>query len=238
MVRRFHRVLRIMPMQLTVINKIKLGFGLFGCLLLITSILSYFGLNDIRRSAEDVVERKMPAQTSMLKVKTEILSLSVVTANGFHENTPSALAQNQQKFKTLSDEFVQDSNPIAVEAVNASLAYVENSHDMYAALAQRITIERALGEKLSEVMSEADEASALMLDLSYLESDSPSLDTLIGAGTNIDNKLLTTTDSFSELAASIDAQETANIIDDIKYQISNITVDKDYLHLILMMGAR
>ena len=228
MVRRFHRVLRIMPMQLTVINKIKLGFGLFGCLLLITSILSYFGLNDIRRSAEDVVERKMPAQTSMLKVKTEILSLSVVTANGFHENTPSALAQNQQKFKTLSDEFVQDlknltiilpSNPIAVEAVNASLAYVENSHDMYAALAQRIAIERALGEKLSEVMSEADEASALMLDLSYLESDSPSLDTLIGAGTNIDNKLLTTTDSFSELASSIDAQDTANIIDDIKYQI-------------------
>ena len=228
-----------MPMQLTVINKIKLGFGLFGCLLLITSILSYFGLNDIRRSAEDVVERKMPAQTSMLKVKTEILSLSVVTANGFHENTPSALAQNQQKFKTLSDEFVQDlknltiilpSNPIAVEAVNASLAYVENSHDMYRALAQRMVIESALADKLTEVMSEADEASALMLDLSYLESDSPSLDTLIGAGTNIDNKLLTTTDSFSELAASIDAQETANIIDDIKYQISNITVDKDYLN--------
>jgi methyl-accepting chemotaxis protein len=101
---------------------------------------------------------------------------------------------------------------------------------MYTALAQRIAIERALGEKLSEVMSEADEASALMLDLSYLESDSPSLDTLIGAGTNIDNKLLTTTDSFSELAASIDAQDTANIIDDIKYQISNITVDKDYLN--------
>ena len=89
-------------MQLTVINKIKLGFGLFGCLVLITSILSYFGLNDIMRSAEDVVERKMPAQTSMLKVKTEILSLSVVTANGFHENTPSALAQNRQEFETLS----------------------------------------------------------------------------------------------------------------------------------------
>ena len=175
-----------MPMQLTVINKIKLGFGLFGCLLLITSILSYFGLNDIRRSAEDVVERKMPAQTSMLKVKTEILSLSVVTANGFHENTPSALAQNRQEFETQSNEFesahkhltiILPSNPIAVEAVDASLAYVENSHDMYRALAQRMVIESALADKLTEVMSEADEASALMLDLSYLESDSPSLDT-------------------------------------------------------------
>ncbi len=228
-----------MPMQLTVINKIKIGFGLLGCLLLLTSILSYFGLNDIRRSAEDVVERKMPAQTSMLKVKTEILSLSVVTANGFHENTPAALSQNQKEFESLSNEFVADldnltiilpGNSIAVEAVEASLDYVANSHGMYTALAKRMALESALEDKLNEVLSAADEASALMLDLSYLESDSPSLNTLIGAGTNIDNKLLTTTDSFNELAASVDAQNTANIIDDIKYQISNITVDKDYLN--------
>ncbi|WP_282145735.1 methyl-accepting chemotaxis protein [Alteromonas stellipolaris] len=226
-------------MQLTVINKIKIGFGLLGCLLLLTSILSYFGLNDIRRSAEDVVERKMPAQTSMLKVKTEILSLSVVTANGFHENTPAALSQNQKEFESLSNEFVADldnltiilpGNSIAVEAVEASLDYVANSHGMYTALAKRMALESALEDKLNEVLSAADEASALMLDLSYLESDSPSLNTLIGAGTNIDNKLLTTTDSFNELAASVDAQNTANIIDDIKYQISNITVDKDYLN--------
>ena len=32
-------------MRLTIINKITLGFGLFGCLLLLTSILSYFGLS-------------------------------------------------------------------------------------------------------------------------------------------------------------------------------------------------
>jgi len=232
-----------MPMQLTVINKIKIGFGLFGCLLLLTSILSYFGLNDIRRSAEDVVERKMPAQTSMLKVKTEILSLSVVTANGFHENTPSALSQNQKEFESLSNEFVADldnltiilpGNSIAVEAVEASLDYVANSHGMYTALAKRMALESALEDKLNEVLSAADEASALMLDLSYLESDSPSLDTLIGAGTNIDNKLLTTTDSFNELAASVDAQNTVNIIDDIKYQISNISVDKDYLNRLVL----
>ncbi|WP_372619425.1 methyl-accepting chemotaxis protein [Alteromonas stellipolaris] len=186
-----------------------------------------------------MVERKMPAQTSMLKVKTEILSLSVVTANGFHENTPAALSQNQKEFESLSNEFVADldnltiilpGNSIAVEAVEASLDYVANSHGMYTALAKRMALESALEDKLNEVLSAADEASALMLDLSYLESDSPSLNTLIGAGTNIDNKLLTTTDSFNELAASVDAQNTANIIDDIKYQISNITVDKDYLN--------
>ncbi|MDO6568054.1 methyl-accepting chemotaxis protein [Alteromonas sp. 1_MG-2023] len=226
-------------MHLTVINKIKLGFGLLGCLLLITSILSYFGLSDIRRSAEDVVERKMPAQNSMLNVKTEILSLSVITANGFHEDTLTDLAKNKQEFETLSNAFVVDldnltvilpSNPTTVEAVDASNGYVSNSDGMYSALEQRMKVELALNSQLNDVLSAADEASALMLDLSYLESDNPNLATLIGAGTNIDNKLLTTTESFTELVESENAEGTANIIEDIKYQISNLTVDKDYLN--------
>ncbi|KTF07298.1 methyl-accepting chemotaxis protein [marine sediment metagenome] len=76
----------------------------------------------------------------------------------------------------------------------------------------------------------ADEASALMLDLSYLESNDPSLDTLIGAGTAIDNKLLTMNDSFIELAESIDETQSANIMEDLEYQLSNLQVDKDYVN--------
>ena len=95
-------------MQLTVVNKIKVGFGLFGCLLLFTSTLSYIGLSDIRDSAEDVVKRKMPVQTQMVQVKTDILSLSVVTATGYHEVTPSSLATNKHKFDSLSALFIDD----------------------------------------------------------------------------------------------------------------------------------
>lgn len=108
-------------MQLTVVNKIKLGFGLFGCLLLLTSILSYVGLSDIRHSADDVVERKMPVQTQMVKVKTDILSLSVITANGFHEATPSLLAENEKEFSSLSVLFVEDLNALSQSLSNTLL---------------------------------------------------------------------------------------------------------------------
>ena len=47
-------------MRLTVVQKITLGFALFGCLLLITSLLAYLGLTDIRQSARAVVAEKMP----------------------------------------------------------------------------------------------------------------------------------------------------------------------------------
>ncbi len=226
-------------MQLTIINKITLGFGLFGCLLLLTSILSYFGLSGIKDSALDVVEQKMPVQTSMVKVKTEILSLSVITANGYHVEDIAELSANKSTFDTLSSAFSNDlsrlkslmpKNAVATNAVEVSLAYVSSSNQMYDAINERMNIEKALAGQLEKVLMTADEASALMLDLSYLESSDPSIETLIGAGTAIDNKLLTMNDSFIELAETHNAEQSANIIEDLEYQLSNLQVDKDYVN--------
>ena len=226
-------------MQLTIINKITLGFGLFGCLLLLTSTLSYFGLSSIKDSALDVVEQKMPVQTSMVKVKTEILSLSVITANGYHVVDIAELNANKATFDSLSSAFEGDlsqltslmpKNKVASNAVDVSLAYVDSSNNMYAAINERMKIEKALATQLEKVLMTADEASALMLDLSYLEGNNPSIETLIGAGTAIDNKLLTMNDSFVELAETNDAAQSANIIEDLNYQLSNLQVDKDYVN--------
>ena len=226
-------------MQLTIINKITLGFGLFGCLLLLTSILSYFGLSGIKDSALDVVEQKMPVQTSMVKVKTEILSLSVITANGYHVEDIAELSANKSTFDTLSSAFSDDlsrlkslmpKNAVATNAVEVSLAYVSSSNQMYDAINERMNIEKALAAQLEKVLMTADEASALMLDLSYLESSDPSIETLIGAGTAIDNKLLTMNDSFIELAETHNAEQSVNIIEDLEYQLSNLQVDKDYVN--------
>ncbi|MFD3322081.1 methyl-accepting chemotaxis protein [Alteromonas macleodii] len=226
-------------MQLTIINKITLGFGLFGCLLLLTSILSYFGLSGIKDSAQDVVEQKMPVQTSMVKIKTEILSLSVITANGYHVENREELVANKETFDTLSSAFSDDlsrlnslmpNNAVASNAVDVSLAYVNSSNDMYTAIKERMNIEKALAAQLEKVLMTADEASALMLDLSYLEGNNPSIETLIGAGTAIDNKLLTMNDSFIELAETDNATQSASIIEDLEYQLSNLQVDKDYVN--------
>lgn len=226
-------------MQLTIINKITLGFGLFGCLLLLTSVLSYFGLSSIKDSARDVVEQKMPVQTSMVKVKTEILSLSVITANGYHVEDEQALSSNKGNFDSLSAVFRDDlstlkshipNNKTALNAIEVSTSYVDNSNAMYNAIKSRMSVEASLQAKLESVLLIADEASALMLDLSYLEGSDPSIETLIGAGTAIDNKLLTMNDSFIELAASNDKTQTDNIVEDLSYQISNLQVDKDYVN--------
>ncbi len=226
-------------MQLTVVNKITLGFALFGCLLLLTSILSYFGLNDIRHSAVDVVENKMPVQAKMVDVKTEILSLSTITANGFHESSTSDLTQNMARFDALAVPFLNDlealksatgGNNAADVAIAASTRYVSESEKMYAALQRKLVLIGNIAEQLDKVLMSADEASALMLDLSYLDPDEPGIQTLIGAGTNIDNKLLTMNTAIGELAATDDPAVTNNIVEDLDYQLSNLEVDKDYIN--------
>jgi len=121
-------------------------------------------------------------------------------------------------------------NAVASNAVDVSLAYVNSSNDMYTAINERMNIEKALAAQLEKVLMTADEASALMLDLSYLEGNNPSIETLIGAGTAIDNKLLTMNDSFIELAETDNATQSASIIEDLEYQLSNLQVDKDYVN--------
>lgn len=201
--------------------------------------LSYFGLNSIKDSALDVVKQKMPVQTSMVKVKTEILSLSVITAKGYHVENREELKANKQTFNSLSSTFSDDlarlkslmpNNSIAKNAVEVSLTYVNNSNEMYSAISERMSIEKKLASQLEIVLMTADEASALMLDLSYLEGNNPSIETLIGAGSAIDNKLLTTNDSFIELVESNDATQSTSIIEDLDYQLSNLQVDKEYVN--------
>ena len=121
-------------------------------------------------------------------------------------------------------------NAVSSNAVDVSLAYVNSSNDMYTAINERMNIEKALAAQLEKVLMTADEASALMLDLSYLEGNNPSIETLIGAGTAIDNKLLTMNDSFIELAETDNATQSASIIEDLEYQLSNLQVDKDYVN--------
>ena len=226
-------------MPLKVVNKIILGFASFGCLLLITSILSYWGLSGIQTSAEDVIEEKMPVQTLMNEVNTQILTLATITANGYHVNSLPELQNSKSTFADRSETFVRSLDELAkllgndkqaTQAIEASQEYVEQSLGMYEALEQQLIFEERIAEQSEKVLMIADEASALMLDLSYLDSNDPGIETVIGTGNNIDNKLLTMNTAIEDLVNSREADATAVIEEDLAYQISNLEVDKDYLN--------
>lgn len=227
-------------MKLNVVRKIVLGFLVLGCLLLITNIISYFGLADIRSSAETVVEQKMPVQEKMLAVQTGILSLAKISANGFHESSLNGLTANRQTFENLVVEFERELKALGQLSGGAnselktgevsSAEYISQARLMYVNREKQFKLDVDIQSNAEKILSFADEASALMMDLTYLESDSASLETMIGTGTNIDNKLVPIMNSTKEYINVNDKTLNETIRGDIEFALSNIDSDSSYLN--------
>lgn len=229
----------IKRMQLNVVQKLIFGFAALGCLLLITNVISYFGLSDIQRSAESVVEEKMPVQSRMLNVQNNLLTLAKISTSGFFKRDVAGLQENETSFLELSETFVSELEQLGgliddsqkfTQGKQHSLAYIDATKNMYAARKEQLTLTNRITEKSEQILFVADEAGALMLDLSYLESDSPQLDTLIGTGTNIDNKIVPMLNSVKEYVTVTDPELSNTIKGDIEFAMSNIKVDADYLN--------
>ncbi len=224
-------------MRLTVVQKITLGFALFGCLLLITSLLAYWGLTDIRHSARAVVEEKMPIQTRMMSLKTDAQSLVTVSVNGYYTDDLAALQENRAEFDTLSDVLSEELSVFnssfahsqeAKQAVNAASLFIAESRKMFEALEKSKNLQSSLTETLGSAQEHINEAGALMMDLSFIESSEPGMAALAGLGTNIDNKLITLSALLAELIESSSPETSTRLLDDLNYQLSNLLVDKDY----------
>jgi len=224
-------------MKLTVIQKIILGFAALGCLLLLTSFLSYFGLVDIRNSAAAVVDVKMPIQARIIDFQANALKLANITTNGFHERDLTRLKANQTEYQQSERLFSENFDALrqllpteSLQSLNQANDFLKSSKAMYQHRERHLRLAASLSALGEEVLMIADEASALMLDLSYLEGDDPSLPTLVGAGVSIDNKLVPMLSGIKELAASDNGELTERIVGDLEYGISNMQVDKDYIN--------
>ena len=226
-------------MHFTVVRKMVIGFTSLALLLIITSVLSYVGLTQIKDSAEQVAREKMPIQRVVTNLNVDILRLGTITTNAYFESQQSALEQLKAKFdegfasyaEELADlgELVSEQNTELLQKINAnSDAYLSASNAMFEAKFNTINKTSSLKDAADTALNHADEASALMLDLSYLEDDSPELETLIGMTTNIDNKLGLMLASMKELVASMDTELIEQTIGNIEYNISNVAVDVDY----------
>jgi methyl-accepting chemotaxis protein len=227
-------------MQLTIVKKIILGFAIFACLLLVTNVMSYFGLTEIRHSAESVVQQKMPVQAQMLAVQTGILSLAKISTRAYVERSKTSLSQNQNDFLGLADDFEKQLSGLDIllagnkrnftSGKEQALVYLGKTKKMYETRSRQLELDESIIELAYKIVKLLDEASALMLDLSYLENDAANLQTLIGAGTNIDNKITPLLSGILEYTRITDVQKSQEDKDNLEYSLSNIDVDAEFLN--------
>lgn len=227
-------------MNLNVVGKIIAGFALFGCVIVATNVVSYFGLADIRDSANTVVQQKMPVQAKMLQIQTGILSLGTVSTNGYFEESLSALDDNQQTFDALSSEFIQTLNSLSSiigksnsayqQGADDSLAYIDQSNQMYQARLKQLALTAEISQIAADLLAMTDETSALLGDLTFLEGDDPNLEVLIGTAINADNKITPLFNSIKEYTTANNSELSETIRGDIEFTLSNVQVDIDYIN--------
>ena len=227
-------------MKLTVVHKIIIGFAVISAMLLISNVLSYLGLAEISRSADNVVQHKMPVQARMLQVQTGLLSLANESTQAFYLKQYDDLQQNQQGFNKMADNVKQllievgqqltSDQQVFRQAQQAIEAYLSHTSQMYTSRLAQLTSEQQYNQLSAKTLAFADEASALLQDLSYMESDAPGFARLIGTGTNIDNKITTLISALKAYASLLDADKSLTEQENIEFGLSNADVDVEYFN--------
>jgi len=231
-------------MRITVRNKIIAGFALFAMLLVITNILSYLGLSDIRRSAESVAEEKMPMQQQMLEVQNRLLLLGKVSTEGYYTLNEQELMDSYQKFLQLSSELTQGLNRLESmyaaqgqkqninRGVSAIKAYVDAAQSMYQTRTALLKQIENIDGHFQNIQITADEAGALLLDLSYMdgaETDS-NLKCLVGASATVDNSIIPLLNATKELVTTTDPALSRTIIDNLRFSLGDIDNQVNFLN--------
>ncbi|TDF41546.1 methyl-accepting chemotaxis protein [Alteromonadaceae bacterium M269] len=230
-------------MRISVVSKIIAGFSLIGVLLLITNISSYLGLASIRSSAESVINEKTPVQEKMIDVQIEVLTLGRLSQQGFYSETLSTLGLTTKEYDEAAAIFTQDLANLFSKLNDTKLRtifkkgeehttlYMSHSSAMLSGKRNVLELQEEIQEQLSLILNTADEASALMLDLSYLDGAETdrNIQRLVGSGTTIDNIIQPMLNVSKELAASIDADSSATIIEELNYSLREIQTNFEFL---------
>ena len=231
-------------MRITVRKKIISGFVLFAFLLVVTNILSYLGLSDIRASAESVAEEKMPLQQKMLEVQNQILIMGKVSVEGYYTGDHQELTDNASQFEqlasdlntrlqTLKKQFVSQGNGNNIDkAMMSAQSYVNSGTDMYQQRMTLLNMIEEINQHFKSIQITADEAGALLLDLSYMdgaESDT-NLKRLVGASASVDNSIIPLLNATKELVATSDKDLSQTIIDNLRFSIGDIDNQIQFLN--------
>lgn len=223
-------------MRFTVVLKTIGGFIVLGLMLLVTNIISYVGLSNIRESAELVINEKMPLQSQVLTVQTDILTLGKASQKDFYLDTANSLVSNEAAYNKAKDEFAQqmvnlsrlpmqaDAKRNFEQGQTAVNEYLSHVAGMYRLKKDYFSRRSAISKQLEDVSYAIDDTSAPLLDLAYMDGveENQDLKALAGAGNNIDTQLITMLNGIKELTASQSLSAASDIGETLKFSVSNI----------------
>ncbi|MCE9685149.1 methyl-accepting chemotaxis protein [Shewanella sp. AS16] len=231
-------------LQLTIKQKVTLGFGTIGALLIAGSSFFYQSLTRIHTANANIETLAVPVQKQSNALQLKLLQMSKLETLAFAQTGTAIITQSQGQFDTLNLVYNQATRELAqrvsdqpemqarlTRAANHYQAYFRLSQAMYQA---KLAREQALGQyqrELEQFEEARTRASNAMIDLETIAAPNEPqlLEEVIGTGTRIDDMLYTLGNSIKDLARSASLEELATHQQDVGFLLSNISTNFNYL---------
>ncbi|WP_199610663.1 methyl-accepting chemotaxis protein [Flocculibacter collagenilyticus] len=230
-------------MKLTIANKIIAGFGVIILLLMVLSVASYVSLKNIGTATHDVNETAMPVLNKSNLLQINLLKLAKLSALSFttdalpqinqmetvYRNTASAFNDESTKFKDMLS-----GNPAYLKKLDSALTEYQEYNSavtqMFMSKKRTIDLTADLNQVLEDAIASLDEAGALLMELSYIETDKQQqLEIVAGTAARIDGQIFTFINSLKEVNAVTTNEQLQKLKEGIDFSYGDISNNIDYL---------
>ncbi|MCL1144336.1 methyl-accepting chemotaxis protein [Shewanella gaetbuli] len=230
--------------ELTIKQKIALGFATIGILLLAGSSFFYRSLSQINTANTNIETLAVPVQTQSNTLQLILLKMVKTGSSAYSQTGNTNINASFNQFKKLQQEYThtlddladkvadQPNMKSALDKVMAQYSqYISHSQTMFNA---KLNIEtakadyRAQFERFQDIK---DNASNSMIDLEMIDAGTQAklLEEVIGTGTRIDDTLYNMGNIMGEVARFIDVTNVDNHQQDVFMMLTNIETNFQYL---------
>jgi methyl-accepting chemotaxis protein len=231
-------------LELTIKQKIALGFATIGVLLLAGSSFFYRSLNQIQTANTNIETLAQPVQSQSNSLQLSLLKMVKTGSLAFSQTGNANISANFNQFKQLEKEYAATFNDLAnkvADQPNMKQA-LDNVTQQYAQYRQqtermfhaKLTIEQTREDyqkQFQQFLTIKDKASNSMIDLEMIDAgdDVRLLEEVIGTGTRLDDTIYNMGNIMAEVARFTDLKSVDNHQQDVMMMVSSIETNFQFL---------
>jgi methyl-accepting chemotaxis protein len=232
-------------LKLKVRHKIYGGFGVIVALLIVSSLSAVTRLSSISKSTVKVNELAVPVQQQSNQLQIALLKQAKLSTLSFNhsnitqiDNTVAKFAEDTQRFNKNYQQLalLVSAEPTLknslVQANNSYQQYIQAVNAMLEAIKSRIKLNITLAQSQQDLNKNIDEAGAVLMELSYLESTSQNaatLEQMAGAANQLDGYLLAIINTAKEIEVATDPAKVQKSKETVEFTLSNLDAQINYL---------
>jgi methyl-accepting chemotaxis protein len=231
-------------LPLSIKQKVTLGFGAIGTLLIAGSSFFYQSLTHIKTANANIETLAIPVQKQSNALQLKLLQMANAQVLAMTQTGEQNLTHTQQHFNRLQQDYdqlagelnrrVADQSKMQQTLASAQTQYRQYQVQSAGLFTAKLGTDQAQVryQTLFETFSHArSEASNAMLDLETISAPAEAalLEEVIGTGTRIDDMLYTLGNTMKELSRVNSLETVDTHQEDVGFLLSNISSNFDYL---------